>query len=75
MQLHVKLMGMLRPKTPPGGEIEVPDGATVEAVLQSLDIAAGQVQLVTVNGRPETDRSHTLAAEDDLMVIPPVGGG
>ena len=75
MQLHVKLMGMLRPKTPPGGEIEVPDGATVEAVLQSLDIAAGHVQLVTINGRPETDRSCTLADEDDLMVIPPVGGG
>jgi sulfur carrier protein ThiS len=66
---------MLKARTPPGGALDVADGATIDDVLRALAIPAQTVQVVTVNGRFERDRSRSLAASDELAVIPPVGGG
>jgi sulfur carrier protein ThiS len=75
MRIHLKLMGMLKARTPPGGAIEVADGATIEDVLRALEIAPKAIQVFTVNGQFERNRSRVLAPDDDLTVIPPVGGG
>jgi molybdopterin converting factor small subunit len=75
MRIRLKLMGMLKSKTPPGGLLEVTDAATIEAVLRALDIAPRAIQVITVNGQFERNRSRVLAAGDELAVIPPVGGG
>jgi sulfur carrier protein ThiS len=68
-------MGVLKPKTPPGGELEVADGATIEDVLRALEIAPQAIRAFTVNGHFERNRSRVLAANDELVAIPPVGGG
>ena len=75
MLIRVKLMGVLKPKTPPGGKLEMADGATIEDVLRALEIAPQAIRVFTVNGQFERDRSHVLAANDELVAIPPVGGG
>ena len=75
MQVRVKLMGLLKAKTPPGGQLDLPDGATVEAALRALDIPGEHIQLVMVNNQPEPDRSRALADDDELLVLAPVAGG
>ncbi|MDP7302508.1 MAG: MoaD/ThiS family protein [Pirellulaceae bacterium] len=75
MMVRPKLMGVLKAKTPENGQLEIEDGATIEDVLRALDVPVGSVQVFTVNGSLERDRSRVLSDGDDLSVLPPVGGG
>jgi sulfur carrier protein ThiS len=75
MQIRLKLMGMLKARTPPGGTLEVADGATIDDVLRAMDITSPAIRVFTVNGQFERNRSRVLAANDELSAIPPVGGG
>lgn len=75
MNIRVKLMGVLKDKTPPNGELNVNDAGTIRDVLLALDIPPETVQVFTVNGNLERDQSRSLVENDDLAVLPPVGGG
>ncbi len=75
MQIRLKLMGMLKARTPAGGVLEVADGATIDDVLRALEVAPQATAVLTVNGLFERNRSRVLAPNDELTVIPPVGGG
>jgi molybdopterin converting factor small subunit len=75
MQIRLKLMGMLKARTPPGGTLDVADGATIDDVLRAMDITSPAIRVFTVNGQFERNRSRVLAANDELSAIPPVGGG
>jgi sulfur carrier protein ThiS len=68
-------MGLLKARTPEGGALDVADGATIEDVLRELSVAPAPNAVIAVNGQIERDRSRALAANDELTVIPPVGGG
>ena len=75
MRIRLKLMGMLKARTPEGGVIEIAEGATVGDVLHALGLAPQATHVVTVNGQVERDRRRALAPNDELTIIPPVGGG
>lgn len=75
MIIHVKLMGMLKSKTPDGGTLELPDGTTIHDALVQLQIDPGTVQAFSINGSIERDLARELADQDEFMVLPPVGGG
>lgn len=80
MVVRVKLMAALRSKLPAdakGGvaEIELPDQATVAALLERLGIDGGHIHLVMVNGEQEPNRQRLLADGDEVVVFPPVAGG
>jgi sulfur carrier protein ThiS len=75
MRIRVKLMGVLKTRTPEGAVLEVADGATIDDVLQALALAPQMTHVVTVNGQLERNRRHALAPDDELTVVPPVGGG
>jgi len=75
MEIRVKLMGVLKDKTPPTGKLELSAGATVADALQALDVPGERVHVFTVNGSFERDRTKMLQPDDELSVIPPVGGG
>ena len=68
-------MGLLQSKAPPGDTLEMHSGATIEDALRSLDIAVDSVQVFTVNGALERDRNRVLDDDDELTILPPVGGG
>lgn len=68
-------MGMLKEKTPAGGDLELADNGSIADALAALDIPDGSVKVFTVNGDVIRDPAHVLAEGDDLVVLPPVGGG
>jgi sulfur carrier protein ThiS len=75
MKINIKLMGVLKDKTPADGTLDLAEGATIEEALDLLDISAETVQVCTVNGKLERDLQRQLSANDELSVVPPVGGG
>lgn len=75
MQVRVKLMGVLKAKSPPDNVLELPDESTINDLLSALDIDASFVQIVMVNNKPQPNRETVLAADDELTVLAPVGGG
>lgn len=75
MEIQVKLSGFLKEKSPPGGKLTLPDGSTIENLLEALSIAGTSVQSCLVNGRFERDRGRKLKHGDELSILPPVGGG
>ena len=58
-----------------GGVLELPDDATVNQALEALEVPGDHVHLVMVNNQMEKDRDRALAADDELIVLPPVGAG
>ena len=75
MKIKVKLMGMLKDHTPEGGELELPDDATIGCVLAALGIEGETIQAFSINGSIERSRDVKLSNADELTVLPPVGGG
>lgn len=77
--VHVKLFATLRQYRPGLGigeafPVELPDGATVADLIQTLGLPQGEVKVVFVNAlfrEPE----HVLDDGDEVGIFPPVGGG
>jgi sulfur carrier protein ThiS len=78
MQLHVKLFSRFREHLPREARgkaiIELPGEASVGHLLDHLGIV-GRVQLITVNGEAETDRTRLLEDGDRVHIFPFVVGG
>lgn len=77
--VHVQLYATLRRYRPDlkVGEplpVQMPDGATVEQLLQQLDVPQDEVKVIFVNGIVR-GKDHPLADGDELGVFPPIGGG
>ncbi len=54
--------------------VQLPEGSTVELLLQQLGVPQDEVKVVFVNGIVR-DQNHPLADGDELGVFPPIGGG
>ena len=67
-----------RPRVGNELELEVPEGVTVQAVLDRFPLPAPLVHLVLVNGafiHPADRAAQRLQAGDALAVWPPIAGG
>lgn len=75
MEITTRLMGAFKAKSPAGNRLQLADGASVADALAALDIPGDHIQLVMVNNALEHNHSRPLRPGDELMVMPPVGGG
>lgn len=75
MRISVKLMGVLKAKTPANSELNLPHLSTIEDALTALDIEMSRVNAVSINGTIERDLTRILEEDDTLIVLAPVGGG
>lgn len=83
MQITVKLYASLSDFLPAGAvqnkvDLDVAEGTTIGAMLQSLNLPPKLVHLVLVNGHyiaPAARARHALRAGDALALWPPVAGG
>lgn len=77
MRLTIRLFGDLRRYLPRGQEwidLDLPEGSTSTAVLDTLGIHPGEVWLVRANKQIISEEA-ALHDGDDLEVFEPVGGG
>jgi len=75
MRIGIKLMGALKAKSPAGGALELADGSTIRDALAALSIDESRLQVVMLNGKPQPDRTISLSSDDELTMLPLVGGG
>ena len=83
MKVTLKLYASLGAFLPPGAErnaiqLDVPDGATVGAVLERHKVPRESCHLILVNGAfspPATADGKMLSDGDTVAVWPPVAGG
>lgn len=75
MRITIKLMGMLKDQTPENGRMDLPADATIGDVLTALNVDQEAVQVFSVNGSIQRDQATKLIDGDELIVLPPVGGG
>ena len=78
MQVQVKLFSRFREHLPPDtrGEatISLPDGATIDDLIDHLGIVR-RVKLVTINGERQADYARLLRDDDRVRIFPVVVGG
>jgi len=79
MLVYVKLFATLRRfagDVPLGTpiEVDVPKGATLADLYQTLQLPADEVKLTYINGRVQPD-DRQLQPGDEIGIFPPVGGG
>ncbi|MCX7693480.1 sulfur carrier protein ThiS [Tepidimonas taiwanensis] len=83
MQVTLKLFATLGDHLPPGArfnqvELDVPDGTTVQALIDRYQLPPKLVHLVLVNGvfvPPAERATRALAPGDVLAIWPPIAGG
>ncbi len=54
--------------------VELPDDATVQHLLDKLDLPREQVKIIFVNGIIKREKA-SLSDGDEIGIFPPVGGG
>ncbi len=79
MRVHVRLFaGLNRYVTNKQSGIpfdaELPDGATIEALIRHLGLPPDEVRVAFVNGRAQP-LDFALKDGDEVGIFPPIGGG
>jgi len=79
MNVQVRLFASLHRfagDTTPGTpiDVELPDGATLTDLCQTLRLPADEVKLTYVNGRVQAE-DWPLQSGDEIGIFPPIGGG
>ena len=83
MIIKVKLFAVLRSKLPPGSngeevDLELPDGATAQDIIERLDVPEELAHLVMIDGYhvlPRERARRQLRAGEVVAIFPPIAGG
>jgi len=76
MQVHIRLFAGLRERAGASEvALDLPEGARVADALAQLQHVTGDLPVVMAVNQEYADDGHSLAAGDELALIPPVSGG
>jgi len=77
MDVQVKLYGLFQRYAPEERrefKLELPAGATVEELLETLKIPFDLDRILLVNGR-QSEPKRVLESEDTIVIFSPLAGG
>jgi len=77
MLITVKPYGFSRKQVfpvPENGEIQIPEGTTLDSLLRQMGVSEETRVVIIVNGRHRT-RDYLLQAGDEVTFFPPLEGG
>lgn len=74
MKITVKLFATLRIGREKIMEMDVGETSSVSDIVHLLELPAGEVAIIMINGRG-AELDSQLAENDTLALFPPVGGG
>lgn len=74
MKVEVRLFATFREGREKKYFLDIPEGSRILDILNMLNIGAGEVSILLLNGR-DGDAMRTLEDSDVVAVFPPVGGG
>jgi molybdopterin converting factor small subunit len=76
MRVKVKLLSMFatHAREDAEGLTEVPEGATVRTLAESLGLPLDLVRIIAVNGQ-QVDLAEPLSDGDSVYIFPPAFGG
>lgn len=78
MKIKVNIIALGDSDQPGNKEVRAEDGATLDAVLESLKLDSAESYMVLVNGEAVPSGEwpgHTVRDGDELTVFPPIKGG
>lgn len=76
IKITVKLFANLRKYGPDKSYIQIPEGSTINTVLNKIALPKEEKNLILmVNGLPKYDRNLVLNHHDTLAIFPPLAGG
>jgi sulfur carrier protein ThiS len=56
-------------------EVEIPERIRLSELLQRLQVPAGEVALVVINGEQVAFADAFISDQDSVQLFPPIGGG
>jgi molybdopterin synthase sulfur carrier subunit len=74
MEIKLSLLGVLKDRTPEGGLLELPEGASIQDAIAVLELPKS-IHLASINGEFKRELDMTLNDGDELIILPPVAGG
>ncbi|MFX1316203.1 MAG: MoaD/ThiS family protein [Promethearchaeota archaeon] len=76
ISVKTKFYANLRKYGPPESMLELPEGSTVNTIIQKFGIPKEEQNLkILINGRPHQDKNTNLMDGDLIAIFPPIGGG
>jgi molybdopterin synthase sulfur carrier subunit len=76
ISVRVKLFANLRKYGLPDAILNLPEGSTVNSIIQKYKIPKVEKNLkILINGKPHQKQSTILKDEDIISIFPPIGGG
>ncbi len=76
ISVKIKFYANLRNYGPPEAFLELPEGSTVNTIIQKAKIPKEEQNLkILINGRPHQDKTTVLNEGDIVAIFPPIGGG
>ncbi|MFX0042986.1 MAG: MoaD/ThiS family protein [Candidatus Hodarchaeota archaeon] len=76
ISVKIKLYANLRKYGPPEAFLELPEGSTVNTIIQKANIPKEEQNLkILINGRPHQNQTTVLNDGDIVAIFPPIGGG
>lgn len=78
MEVELRLFATLRDRLPKENrgvdKVQLPEGSTVNDLIDRLQISQAEAAVIMVNGK-KTSPDTSLTDGDRLSIFPPIGGG
>jgi len=75
ISIRVKMFADLQNYGPANSILDVPEGSTINTIIEKYKIPKDKKIIMLVNGLPHYEKNYFLNNDDTLAIFPPLAGG